>query len=149
MQGKHYPTETWTTVGFTLNIDTSPLWLRLTPSTRIGMIELASIKVHNLSQEKEILSFEKPEDFSVLFLAGDSKWLSPAKKNIIFSYGREPWLQLPRIEEDMALAGDCLKITMTVKETGIQDFFTQHKPIFPDQVQDTRAPQSWWKKLLK
>jgi hypothetical protein len=149
VETKHYPAEEWSTICFKLTIDTSPIWLRIDPSVRMGLLELDFITVYNVTQEKEILAFRKPEDFRVLFLAGEAKWLFPAKRNIIFSYGRDPRLHLPRIEEDMAQAGDCLEITMTVKETGIQAFFNQHQLIFPDQIQDTRISQSWWKKILK
>ncbi|MCI5212624.1 MAG: glycosyltransferase family 1 protein [Candidatus Electrothrix sp. ATG2] len=91
-QWRHYFSEEWATIFFELQVQETPLWLRLDPSTRTGMIEIAFITVWNRSQDVEIMSFRSPEDFQSLFLTGDVKWIFPEKKNIVFPMDRIPSL---------------------------------------------------------
>jgi glycosyltransferase involved in cell wall biosynthesis len=147
-QWKHYPAEEKTTVSFELQAEEIPLWLRLDPAARIGMIEIESIIVRNATQETEIMAFREPDDFQRLFLTGDLKWLFPERKNIVFSYGPDPIFHLPVVEQDKAEAGDFLEVTIRLKETGIQQFFDAHQLCLPDQLQAAaEQPRPWWKRI--
>ena len=89
-QWGHYLSEEWATVSFALEVEEVPLWLRVDPGVRIGIIEIESITVRNTTRDIEIMAFRNLDDFQALFLTGDLKWLFPDRKNIVFSYGRDP-----------------------------------------------------------
>ncbi|MCI5130024.1 MAG: glycosyltransferase family 1 protein [Candidatus Electrothrix sp. EH2] len=152
---RHYVSEDWTTISFELLVDETPLWLRLDPSTRAGIIEVESITVCNMTRAREIMAFQEPDDFQALFLTGDAKWLFPEKKNIIFAYGPDPIFVLPELGQDSIQKGDILEIKIKLKETGVQQFFDAHRLSFSDQqIQAQKArvleqPQSWWKRMMK
>ncbi len=147
-QWRHYRSEEWATISFELPAEESPLWLRLDPGIRVGIIEIASLTVCNKTQHSDIISLSDPDDFQILFLTGDAKWLFPEKKNIIFSYGQDPIFVLPELQQEVIDTGDLLEIKIKLKETGIQQFFNTHQLCFPDQLQvATEQPQSWWKRI--
>ena len=157
---RHYLSEEWTTVSFELPAEESPLWLRLDPSTKIGIIEIESITVRNLTRANKIFSFQKPDDFQTLFLTGDVKWLFPERKNIVFAYGPDPIFVLPELQPEHLDQGDILEISITLQETGVQQFFAVHPLIFADQMQipeqsdqteqvgKTERSRSWWKQIF-
>ncbi|WP_339133705.1 MAG: glycosyltransferase family 4 protein [Candidatus Electrothrix sp. GW3-4] len=147
-QWRHYKSEEWTTISFELPVGESPLWLRLDPSTRTGLVEISFLTVCNKTQEKEIISFREQDDFQKLFLIGDAKWLFPEKKNIIFSYGPDPIFVLPELGQDAIEVGDLLEIKIKLKETGIQQFFNTHQLCFSNQLQAPEQSRPWWKRIL-
>ncbi|MCI5147702.1 MAG: glycosyltransferase, partial [Candidatus Electrothrix sp. AR3] len=120
---QHYSCEEWTTLSFELQVEEIPLWLRLDPSIRIGILEIESIRVRNLSRNTEIMAFQDPDDFQALFLTGDLKWIFPERKNIVFAYGPDPIFHLPAVEAEHAESGDKLAVSIRLKETGVQQFF--------------------------
>lgn len=144
-QEMYYPAEEWTTVSFTVQIEEIPLWLRIDPSMRIGLIIIDSLIVYNMTRQAEIMSFQEPNDFQDLFLTGDLKWLFPERKNILFSYGQDPMFYLPAVEQDQASIGDLIEITLRLKETGVQHFFAENQVCF---AETEKVPRSWWKRLL-
>lgn len=122
-QWRHYLSGEWTTLSFELRAEELPLWFQLHLSCGIGIIDLAFIAVRNTTQNREIMAFREPDDFQILFLAKDLKWLFPERKNIVFSYGPHPIMLLPKIGIDQVGIGDTLEISIKLKETGVQDFF--------------------------
>lgn len=151
-QWQHYPSEEWATVSFEMKVEEIPLWLRIDPSVRIGIIDIECITVLNRTQKTEIMTFQEPDDFQALFLTGDLKWLFSDRKNIVFSYGRDPMLYLPAVEQDKADAGDCLEVTIRLKETGVQQFFNDHPSYCTKNIEYAKTtdeqPASWWKRIL-
>ena len=152
-QWRHYISEEWATISFELPVEESPLWLRLDPSTRTGIIEIAYLTVCNKTQGTEIISFREQDDFQKLFLIGDAKWLFPEKKHIIFSYGPDPIFVLPELQQAVIDTGDLLEIKIKLKETGLQQFCDTHQLSFPDQLQELKATteqaRPWWKRILR
>ncbi|WP_446009663.1 glycosyltransferase family 4 protein [Candidatus Electrothrix sp.] len=146
-QCQYYPSEKQTAVTFELEVKEVPLWLRIDPSVQIGILEIECITVHNRTQDIEVMTFQEPDDFQTLFLTGDAKWLFPDKKNIIFSYGDDPILLLPVITEDQMAPGETLALSVTIKETGIQQFLRTHQLSFPDTSLNNELAQSRWKRI--
>ncbi|WLE97232.1 MAG: glycosyltransferase family 4 protein [Candidatus Electrothrix communis] len=149
-QWRHYRSEEWTTISFELPVEKSPLWLRLDPSTRTGLVEISFLTVRNKTQGTDIILFREQDDFQKLFLIGDAKWLFPKKKNIIYSYGPDPIFVLPELGQDVIEVGDILEVRIKLKETGMQQFFNTHQLCFPDQLQapTKQQPRPWWKRIL-
>ncbi len=150
MQWKYYPSGEWANVSFELKVEEVPLWLRIDPSVRIGIIDIDSITVRNTTRDIEIMAFREPDEFQELFLTGDAKWLFQDRKNIIFSYGRDPILHLPLLQQEAISVGDFLEITIKAQERGIQQFFTSHSLSSPSQLhvpQHNRLSRSWWKRI--
>ncbi len=123
---KHFRSEEWQTISFEVDVSCFPFWLRIDPSIRVGIITLASIEVTNINTQAEIISFHKPEEFGALLLYGSVYWIDDTMKNILFSYGGDPWCILPAIEETDATIGDRLKITISLKETSVQQYFKEY-----------------------
>ncbi len=119
-QWRHYQSGAWTDCRFTLRIEDLPLWLRLDPSSRIGITELDCVTVRNVSQDREIMVFREQEEFQRLFLAKDLKWLCPERRNIVFTYGAEPIILLPTVRKNDAQLGDLLEIFIRLREDGMQ-----------------------------
>ncbi|WP_417909395.1 glycosyltransferase family 4 protein [Candidatus Electronema sp. PJ] len=138
-----YPSDEWTTVSFELSVQESPLWLRLDPSCRAALLELASITVHNKTQDREIMRLQKQEEFQLLLLSADLTWIFPERKDIVFSCGADPFLIMPKIEQDKAALDDLLEIRIKLKETSPQHFFKQHQVCLTDRT----VPR--WKRLLQ
>lgn len=153
---QHYLSEEWSIILFELPAEEAPLWLRLDPSTRTGIIDIEFITVRNMTRATEIMSFKEPDDFQALFLTGNAKWLFPEKKNIIFAYGPDPIFVLPELGQDSIQKGDSLEVKIKLKETGVQQFFDAHRLSFPDQqvqtpnskAQAVEQPRPWWKRMM-
>jgi hypothetical protein len=139
-QWQAYSSEQWTELLFTLRVDQVPLWLRLDLSIRMGMLEIKSLSVENSRTGKELVALRQAEDFHVLFLAHDVKWLFPEQKNLLFVYGAHPIFHLPCIQKEQAEPGDTLCLRICFHESGIQNFFERQRKIPP--------ARSWWKRLL-
>ncbi len=149
-QSQYYPSEEWATISFELKIKKAPLWLRIDPSVRIGIIEIDFITVRNTTQDIEVMAFREPDDFQRLLLTGDAKWLFQDRKNIIFSYGRDPILHLPVLKKGIIGSGEYLEVSIRVKETGIQQFMIDQQLFCPDQSltkEQATQIQPWWHRL--
>ncbi|WP_417911474.1 glycosyltransferase family 4 protein [Candidatus Electronema sp. TJ] len=119
-QWRHYQSGAWRECVFTIRVEELPLWLRLDPSSRIGITELDCVTVRNVSQDREIMAFREQEELQQLFLAKDLKWLCPELRNIIFTYGEDPMILLPTVKEGDAQLGDLLEIFIRLREDGMQ-----------------------------
>ncbi len=146
----YYRCEEWTAISFEVDVSGFPFWLRIDPSTRVGFVEFESVVVVNQDTQQEIMSFQDPDDFTVLFLCGSAYWIDHERKNIIFSFGSDPAVVLPAVDKDKASLGDRLKIEIKLKETGIQQFFREYyvncqeeQSVLPEQ-----APSCSWKRKL-
>jgi glycosyltransferase involved in cell wall biosynthesis len=147
---QHYHSEEWVTAVFEAEVNGFPFWLRLDPSIWIGILDIEFIKVRNLTQQLEIMSFMEPEEFHVLFLGGDAKWIFPEQKNIVFSYGTDPILLLPAIVEGDAAIGERIEISIKLRETGIQQFFREYTLKHRQEqllVPDPAPPTPWYRKV--
>jgi hypothetical protein len=148
----HYVSEEWATVSFEVRAKEIPLWLRLDPSIRIGIIEIDSITVRNKTRDTEIMAFREADAFQTLFLAGDLKWIIPERKNIVFAYGRDPIIVLPAVEEGRAEVGDVITVTIRLKERGVQQFFEElQQETARSQVESLPEcqPVVWWKRIFR
>uniref|UniRef100_UPI0040563B23 glycosyltransferase family 4 protein n=1 Tax=Candidatus Electronema sp. TaxID=2698783 RepID=UPI0040563B23 len=119
-QWRHCHSGEWTECVFTLQIEELPLWLRLDPSSRLGITEIDGITVRNASQGCEIVVFRDQAEFQRLFLAKDLKWICPERKNVVFTYGPEPIILLPLLTEADAAVGDSLELAVRLRENGMQ-----------------------------
>ncbi|MCW5199793.1 glycosyltransferase family 4 protein, partial [Desulfobulbus sp. F1] len=124
-QQRHYRSGKWVEFTFELRVDELPLWLKIDPSLHIGITEIAFITLRNKTQNTEILTFIEPDEFSIILLTGDIKWIFPEQKNVMFSYGPHSGFILPLIEADKVCIGDLLECSIKIKETGIQQFFNE------------------------
>lgn len=148
---KYYRSEKWQNVSFEVEVTGFPFWMRVDPSVRVGIIDIAAIEVTNINTQSEIMSFQNPDDFGVLFLCGSVCWLDDVRKNIVFSYGGDPMLVLPAIEKNSADVGDKLKVTIRLKEMGVQQFFKESALSFRDEidVSNERYHSRSWKQKMK
>ncbi|CAK8721474.1 MAG: Glycosyltransferase involved in cell wall bisynthesis [Candidatus Electronema aureum] len=145
---QHYPAEEWATISFELPVEESPLWLRLDPSRRVGIIEIAFITVRNKTQNRDIMTFRKQEEFQILFLSGDLKWIFSDRKDVAFSKGKYPILVLPKIESSEVAFGDLLEISIKLKESGVQQFFDEHPVSFANGIKPCESALSSWRKRI-
>lgn len=149
---QHYQSEEWITAVFEAEVNDFPFWLRIDPSVRIGLIDIEFIVVRNKTRQTEVMAFREPEEFHILYLSGDSKWIFDDRKNIIFSYGLDPMLLLPAVDENNASVGDCLEVTIRLKECGIQQFFIEYQADLACQEQAVECAAEahvvWWKRIL-
>jgi glycosyltransferase involved in cell wall biosynthesis len=148
---KYYRSEEWQDITFEVEVTGFPFWMRIDPSIRVGIVSVAEIRVTNIRTRAEIMSFVEPDDFGVLFLCGTVCWLDETRKNILFSYGGDPMLVLPAVNEDTASLGDSLKVEIKLRETCIQQFF---KELYMNQiveqpvVHEKSAPHSLKRKII-
>jgi len=140
---KHFRSEEWQTISFEASVSGFPFWIRIDPSIRVGIVNFDSIEITNLNTRSEILSFNKPEDFGVLFLMGSVCWLSDTMRNVVFSYGGDPMCILPAVEQTDATVGDRLKITIRLRETSVQQYFKE------SALPDVRFQSCSWKQRVK
>ncbi len=154
LQWHHYFSGEKTLVSFDVDVSGFPFWLRLDPSTRVGVVEISSIVVTNTVTGKEIMAFREPDDFGVLLLSGTAYWIDLEYKNIIFSFGADPALVLPAVQPEQASLGDRLSIAIELHETGIQQFFREYAmKLRQEQAvlqEDACAPSSssWYHTLV-
>lgn len=126
-QWQHYRAEEWITVSFEICADESPLWLRIDPSIRIGIIDIELITARNKTRNTELMSFRSADELRQLLLSGDSSWLFRDKENILFSYGPDPMLVLPQVKEECLSAGEWVEIVIRLRENGVQQFLTEQQ----------------------
>jgi hypothetical protein len=144
-QHRHYLSGEWRTFTFAAEVQELPLWLRLDPSSQIGITEIDFLVVRNKTQQRDILSLRDPDEFQILFLAKDIKWIFPQRKDIFFIYGMEPILLLPTLNEENAALGDSLEIEIRLKETGIQQFAEEKQVQIAEEVRaDRNALWLYW-----
>jgi glycosyltransferase involved in cell wall biosynthesis len=142
-QWHRYQTGKWHTISFELVAEKVPLWLRINPSIYFGFVTIEFITVRNKTRAKEVLTLRTPDDLKKLFLTGDVTWFFKGKENMFFSCGPDPILVLPQLQEDCLSAGECLEITIRLKENGLRQFFGRHQIHLADQ----QTP--CWKSLLQ
>ncbi|WP_417914205.1 glycosyltransferase family 4 protein [Candidatus Electronema sp. JM] len=142
-----YRSGEWVEICFELPVAEVPLWLRLDPSRRTGILQFASLVVRNATQDKEILRVAAQEDFRRLFLSGDLKWIFPDRPDIALASGAEPMLILPRVEAEQARPGDQLQLVVRLKEYGVQEFFDSHPLHFAQGSRPVAV--SWRERLLR
>jgi hypothetical protein len=123
---RQYPSAEWTVISFELIAEEAPLWLRLDPSHRVGIIELAFIIVRNKTQGRQIMSLAQQNEFQSLFLSADLKWFFSDRKDVILSSGADPFLILPQLEANQIAIGDIIEISIKLRESRVQDFFDGH-----------------------
>lgn len=138
-----YPHGERATVSFTLPVKKLPLWLRLDPSRRLGIIELHHLTVRNATRNQDIMSFRQPDDFKTLFLTGDLTWLAPARRDILLAGGVNSICILPQVQENDAAPGDLLEVTVSLKESSLPQFLERHQVSLADRT------ASRWQRLLQ
>ena len=150
---QYYRSEEWFTADFETEVSDFPFWLRLDPSVRVGIINIEFITVRNKTRQKEIMAFREPDEFQILFLSGDLKWIFDDRKNVVFSFGPDPMLLLPAVEESNAGIGDCLEISIRLKETGIQQFLNESQLSLVEKRQVVEPVEvkrnTWWKRIFR
>jgi len=99
------------------------------------------------------MAFREPDEFQILFLSGDLKWIFDDRKNVVFSFGPDPMLLLPAVEESNAGIGDCLEISIRLKETGIQQFLNESQLSLVEKRQVVEPVEvkrnTWWKRIFR
>lgn len=120
----HYKSGERTTVSFEVDISCCPFWIRLDPGVRLGMIEIYSIEVLNRSSGRTVMKFFKPDDFDVLYMDGTICRVTSKENGVYFSYGSDPQLILPAIEEGEI--GDSLRIEISLQEMGVRRFVDEY-----------------------
>jgi glycosyltransferase involved in cell wall biosynthesis len=147
---RQYPSAEWTVISFELTAEEAPLWLRIDPSHRVGIIELAFITVRNKTQGRHVMSLAQQNEFQALFLSADLKWIFSDRKDVVLSNGADPFLILPQIEANQVAIGDIIEISIKLRESGVQEFFDQHPFSFAN---GTRPPEPayvpWRKRILR
>ncbi|CAK8718992.1 Glycosyltransferase involved in cell wall bisynthesis [Candidatus Electronema halotolerans] len=138
-----YPPGESTTVSFTLPVKEMPLWLRLDPSRRTGIIELHHLTVRNVTRNQKIMTFRQPDDFKTLFLTGDLTWPAPARRNILLAGGANSICILPQLQENDAAPGDLLEVTVCLKESSLPQFLAGHQISLADRT------SSRWQRLFQ
>ncbi|MCW5198365.1 glycosyltransferase family 4 protein [Desulfobulbus sp. F4] len=131
-QWRHYSTNEWTTVSFEIYAEEAPLWLRIDPSIRLGIIHVEFITVYNETRGGFIATLTSQSDFKDIFVAGDASCLSVDRRNIFFSHGYDPILILPKLLEHQLDRGDCIEVQIRLKETSIHRFFADQRICFLD-----------------
>jgi hypothetical protein len=70
-------------------------------------------------------------------------WIAPERRNVLLSNGTNPVCILPQLKEEDAAPGDLLEVSITLKESSPQEFFSR------SHVSLTDATLPRWKRLLQ
>lgn len=141
----HFSSGEKVSIDFNTEITGHPFWLRLDPGVHPGVVEIFSVVITNTSTQEEVMRFDHPDDFAVLYMSGTVSRLTIPERAVFFSWGNDPQLILPAVEAGNI--GDNLHITISLKEMGICSFFETYSRSLPSTEQ-VSAP-SFLKRLLR
>jgi len=143
---QHYPTGVWSRVHFIVRHDLSNtnLPIRIDPGSKLGVYDIASIKVKEVTTGNSILVAQKNEEFEKTALAGDAIRLAHARFLRVLNIGNDPYFYLPELPEK-SLKGSPVELEFWVyRHPGLsvlKDSFSIHH-LQADQlatVQDLKA----------
>lgn len=136
---KYYPSEQWVDVSFDIEVTGFPFWIRIDPCTRVGCVEFGSICVTNPATGKLLMEFQTSDDYAVLLVCGTAYWIDHARKNVIFSFGADPAVVLPALQEGEVALGDTVRIAMRLRETSLQQFYQESEQYYAAKHQEQIA----------
>ena len=116
-----YSGNTAAMVEFDVVITGVPFWIRVDPSVKVGLINIASIEVVNQYSGDTVYLCNTPAHFVELYVAGTLRRLNAPDMATFLSYGEDPQLLLPAISRGEI--GDILHIVIKLRETGVSQLF--------------------------
>ncbi|OQX15708.1 MAG: hypothetical protein BWK76_12720 [Desulfobulbaceae bacterium A2] len=147
-QWRRYQPGIWQTLCFEVTLAGLPFWLRLDPSVRLGIVQVAYIRVENRSRNTVPLDLRTPQVFDRVFMNGTISRLPDAEMAVFLSCGEDPQIIVPPVEDGEP--GDILHVEMHLRELGLGQYLAEQQQHFALRLAASHPPppSSCWRRLL-
>lgn len=143
----HYQSDESTIITAKVPLEGFPFWIRVDPSVRIGIVIIDSIRVVNCRTEALLYDGNNSESFDKLYIGGSFKRIGWAGKGAFVSFGIDPWLFLPQINEGEI--GDELEITICLTEIGMTQYANRYSMATENRIPRKSGRLSRLKQMLQ
>jgi len=120
----HYNSGDWVVCSFKIPSTTIPLYLRIDPSVRIGVILLQRIRVFIAETDRTLMNFTTSGDWEKLVFGGSAISLRQAPYPILESVGEDPQIILPSLKN--IPNNRALMINIKLKEVGFREILKEY-----------------------
>ncbi len=135
---QRYQSGIWQTIGFDLTLTGLPFWLRFDPSVRLGIVQLARIRVENRSRSTVPLDMSTTADFDRVYMDGTITRLPDSERAVFLACGNDPQCIVPALEEGEP--GDVLHVEIRLRELGLGQYLAEQQQYFALRLAASHPP---------